>query len=97
MSLDIYYENTEKLSDYNVLVTVNRQTGVEMYYFIKKFRKVEVWGGSVFGGNISSAQITMNCDHVVEKTDKTFKIIKCRTSQHGSVVLRLMAEYIESI
>lgn len=97
MSLDVYYENTEKLSDYNVLVTVNRQTGVEMYYFIKKFRKVDVYRQGPFGGNISSLQLTLNCDHVVEKTDNTYKVIKCRTSRDGAVVLRLMAEYIESI
>ena len=86
-----------KLADFNVIVTYNCQTGTEMYYFTRKFRKINEWGDHAFGGNISSLQLTQNCDHVVEKKDKAFKVIKCRSTQEGTTALRLMAEYLESV
>lgn len=85
-----------KLADFNVLHTQNRQTGIEMIYFIRKHRVVDVWGTQAFGGNITGMQLTLNCDHVVEKNGENFKVIKCRAAS-PAVVLRLMAAYLDSI
>ena len=98
--LNEYFKEREepKLSDFNVLVTKNREDGNELYYFIRKGRVIDVYNtGNQFGGNITSLQLTLGCDHVVKKHGMSFTILKCRADHKGTTILRLMAEYLESL
>jgi hypothetical protein len=90
-----------KLSDFNVIVTRDRNLDINTYYFMRKFRTLDVrnYNNSAFGGHITSLELAEQCDHVVSHfNDKTFKVLKCRGGgRSGAVALRLVADYLESI
>ena len=87
----------DKITDFDVLVTRNGETGVETYFFIKKGHKVIVTGNPhPVGGGVSTLRLMESSQHIVGMHDGHFKVIKSRADKNGATALRLTAEYIES-